>query len=277
MLPSSDQVRLHAYYRWEKRGYGHGAHFDDWVVSEQALLFSLNYEVLARHALDGPVAYRLGRSRPRICRFCEQAEPRTRFSEPVPVLPGSALVALDQCEECRLQFLDDLDAALGAFLSGTTRGVVPDSVPVAAYKGLVKTALSILPRDDLDLFPDAVEWVCNPDHDLDGGPFSRMGMGLFLHQGAALSESFVALARKTDDDEPMPSALFFLGGPGYSVSMALPLCMRDEELEGADLVVPRLATVEEMDASFHAGPVQTRFLPVQSAPARRRLLAAWAN
>ncbi|HEU5117330.1 MAG TPA: DUF2934 domain-containing protein, partial [Isosphaeraceae bacterium] len=241
MLPSSEQVRLHAYFRWEKRGHGHGCHLDDWVVAEQALLFSMNYEVLAHHALDGETSTRVGRSHPRVCRFCEQAEPRTQFAPVVPVVSGSNLEALDQCEECQAQFLQSLDEALGEFLQNVARGVVPDSVPIAAYKGLVKTALAILRTEDLDLFPDAIEWICNPDHDHDGGSFSRMGMGLFLHRGSALQGSFVALARKIEDDEPMPSALFFLGGPGYSISMAVPLCMRDEELEGADLIVPRMA------------------------------------
>jgi hypothetical protein len=214
---------------------------------------------------------------PRVCRFCEQAEPRTRFGPPAALLGRPGLVALDHCDECRAQSLDDLDDALGAFLSGLARGSGPESVPIAAYKGLVKTALAVLPAEELDLFPDAVEWVCNPDHDHDGGSFSRMGMGLFLHRGPALTGSFVALARKVEDGEPMPSALFFLGGPGYSLSMGLPLCMSDEDLEGADLVVPRLATVEEFDTPAHAGPVHSRFLPVQAAPARRRLMPAWAG
>ncbi len=277
MLPSSEQVRLHAYFRWEKRGHGHGCHLDDWVVAEQALLFAMNYEVLARYALDTSTQTPLGQLHSRVCRFCEQAEPRTQFASSVPILKGSNLVALDQCEECQAQFLDGLDEVLGSFLEDVSRGHVPDSVPIAAYKGMVKIALSILPVEDLDLFPDAVEWICNPDHDHDGGSFSRMGMGIFLHQGEGLTGAFVGVARKIEDGEPMPSALFFLGGPGYSISMAVPLCMRDEDLEGADLIVPRLASIEEMDTHSCSGATESRFLPVQAVPVRRRLLAAWAN
>lgn len=278
MLPSSEQVRIGAYFRWAQRGFGHGAHLDDWVAAEQVLLFSMNYEVVASYRLNDPEPTRIGRSRPRVCRFCEQGEPRTTFSDDVPVLAGSSLRVMDQCEECQGQFSESLDGPLDAFLTNLSRGMVPESVPIAAYKALVKTALEIVPEDELDLFPDAVEWVCNPDHDHDGGSFSRMGMGIFLHQSGGLRESFVALARKIEDGEAMPSALFFVGGAGFSLSMAVPLCARDEELEGEELIVPRLATVGEGDSGLPLEPVESRFLAVQAAaPARRRLMPAWAG
>lgn len=288
MSPTAEQVRVAAYHRWERRGGWHGAHLDDWVAAEQGLLFLENYELAARYRLDGGPVARLGRAGRRVCRFCEQAEPRTRFTDAAPAVPeclgGDALRTLDQCDECRSVFRESLDEPLADFVRAMLRSAAggPEpgqagngvGIPIAAYKALVKSALTILPADDLDLFPDAIEWVCNPDHDLDGHSFADAGC--YLHSGPGTPHAaWAALARKSDDDAPLPTVLAFFGAPGLVFELPLPLCARDEDFEGERLVVPRVACPES--PIDWRGPVETRFLPIAAAPTRRRLALSWAD
>jgi hypothetical protein len=278
MSPTPDQVRVAAYHRWERRGGHHGQHLDDWVAAEHALAFAASYEVVAWYGPDGGDTAPLGRAGRRVCRFCEQAEPRTRFAAPVPALPGclglDAPLALDQCDDCRGLFLDGLDGALGDFL-GLLRVPAgrPAAVPIAAYKALVRSALAILPEGDLELFPDAVEWVCNPDHDRDGAAFA--GRGVTLHEGPGAGGSpWVALARRRDDAEPRPSLLLFVGQPGLAIQLAVPLGAPDEEHE-TQAPAPPIAW--PLDPAAWRGPVASRFLPLAAATARRRLTLSWAE
>lgn len=275
MFPSLEQVRTTAYHRWERRGYEHGYHHEDWLAAEQTLLFHLNYQVVAAYPPGGLAP--LGRGRLRVCRFCEQAEPRTHFRNPAPALPDclglDGLHAFDQCDDCRALFRDGLDDALADFLGRLQDGAEPSGVPIAVYKALARSALAILPGADLDLFPDAIEWICNPDHDLDGRSFA--GMGCDLYQGPGLpAHSWVALAWKTDEEAAMPSAIAFLGTPGQVFVLPLPLCSRDEDLEGESLTIPRVPLPDE--PMTWRGPIFRRFLPIAAAPKRRRLAALGA-
>ena len=52
-------------------------------------------------------------------------------------------------------------------------------VPIAAFKGLARAALAVVPEDELQFFEDAIEWVGNPDHDLDCRSIG--GMDCYLH------------------------------------------------------------------------------------------------
>jgi hypothetical protein len=278
MTPTTDQVRVAAYHRWERRGHAHGKHLDDWVAAEQAVLFADHYEILAAYHADQTDTAPLGRTGRRVCRFCEQAEPRTRFAAPAPALPAclglDTPIALDQCDDCRRLFREGLDGALAGFLSlARSDAPTPDAVPIAAYKALVRAALAILPEEELELFPDAVEWVCNPDHDLDGLAFA--GRGMYLHHGpAAGSTPWAALARKRIALAPMPSLIFFVGGSGLTIQMPVPLGAADEELEG-ECAVPRVAW--PLDPLDWRGDASCRFHPVAAAPARRRLALSWAE
>ncbi len=283
MFPTPDQIRVAAYHRWERRGGWHGAHLDDWLAVEQGLLFLENYELVAGHRLDGGSVARIGRPGRRVCRFCEQAEPRTRFTDTSPAVPeclgGDALHTLDECDECRSQFRESLDEPLADFVRPLLRAAggpapAPAGIPIAAYKALVKAALTILPADDLDLFPDAIEWVCNPDHDLDGHSFADAGC--YLHAGPGTpAAAWSAIARKAEDDAPLPTILAFFGVPGLVFELPLPLCARDEDFEGERLTVPRVACPESpLD---WRGPIETHFLPIAAAPARRRLALSWAD
>jgi hypothetical protein len=146
-------------------------------------------------------------------------------------------------------------------------------VPIAAYKALVRSALAILPEGDLELFPDAVEWVCNPDHDHDGAAFA--GRGLTLHDGPGAGPApWVALARRRDDSEPIPSLLLFVGQPGLTIQMPVPLGAADEENEHQSPAPP---VAWPLDPLAWRGETTARFLPLAAAPARRRLTLSWAE
>ncbi len=272
MVPSPEQIRMAAYFRWRRRGEGHGLDQQDWDAAEQEARFTVNYQVVASYRLDGPARTVVGgEGRTRVCRFCERSAPRAKFAavESVPTLPAelgnTSLVSADLCEECREEFAESLDGEFRrSVLPLLTRGEGGGPLPIAAYKSLVRLGLGILPGRDLDDFRDAMEWVGNPDHDFDGGVFAEFGVQWHraLHPA---SGPWAALARRVEADVLMPSVLFFLGTRTNSLQVPLPLGSRDEDLEGHAATFPKVASpVEPRDG------VST-FLPVASRKARRAL------
>ncbi|WP_435018736.1 DUF2934 domain-containing protein [Tundrisphaera sp. TA3] len=247
MFPSPDQIQVAAYHRWMNRGGHHGYHDSDWAAAEQELLFALNYRVIARHRLDGIAPQYLGDEDEPRCRFCERTAPRATFAGPRPALPkflgNDSLFTSEVCDDCHAQFRTGLDGDLERFtrparegqgVSGPTQAFVP----VAAFKGLALAALAVMPEDELGVFEDAVEWVSNPDHGLDSR--SIRGLSCIVHAlPAAMPFSWVALARRVDEDDPMPYMIAFFGTGPAVFQIALPLCTRDEDIEG-DWIVPRL-------------------------------------
>src|SRR4051794_507438 len=106
MRPTPDQISDAAYHIWENRGHDHGQDRDDWLTAEQALLFALNYEVVAQYLLDGTVIHQIGSPGRRICRFCERGIPSgTHARLAVPESVGNqALFTFEECDECRALF-----------------------------------------------------------------------------------------------------------------------------------------------------------------------------
>lgn len=273
LFPSPDQVRVAAYHRWQRRGWNHGQHLEDWSEAEQDLLFGLNYDVVADIALDGPMRRVLGDPSRRVCRFCEMAEPRAAFpAEPSPVIPdvlgNRALFTHELCAECRGLFAETLDGAFEDFRRRCVEGRMQpaSTLPMAAYKNLARMALAMVPEVELDYLPDTIEWVLNPDHDLDSHSFE--GLGAYLHVPTVPRRSpWAALARRRRDDVPLPYLLFFVGTPDVVFEVPVPLCLRDEDLEGEAILLPRVAAPD----GLHHGVGGTRslFLPVPaSAPSR---------
>ena len=273
MVPSPEQIHMAAYFRWLRRGAGHGLDLDDWGAAEQEVLFSINYRVVAHYRLNDPVRHVLGSAGERqVCRFCELSPPGTRFAspEPSPTIPvelgNLSVVSRDLCEECRERFASGIDEDFLRFarplLAGSTGWSTGASIPIPVYKGLVRMGLSLLPARELDGYRDAMEWVSNPDHDLDGGTFA--GWGLVVHRRVSpRSGPWLALARRVEDDAPMPFLLFFLGTGEVSFEVPLPLGARDEDLDGRAMVVPRVASpVEPLEGV-------AEFLPVATQRARR--------
>lgn len=253
MVPSPEQIRVASYHRWQRRGGGHGQDWNDWFAAEQELLFARNYEVLVRYRLDGITRQFLGDEDARQCRFCERTAPRTTFSSAVPALPealgNTALFTYEECDECHALFRESFEDQCAAFClpfqSGPALGrgtgprpAVPTTIPIAAFKGLAKVALSILPQEELSSFEDTIEWISNPDHDLDGGSFGDLDCSVTLTP-SPLPFSWAALARRVEDDAPMPYLLSFVGTGHAVFQIHLPLCVRDEDLDGKVLRVPR--------------------------------------
>lgn len=259
MHPNMEQIAKTAYYRWERRGFGHGGHDDDWVAAERDLTFGLNYRWAVRHALrpataEGGTVWvgKPARGGPRRCRFCERAAPATRFEGRHWALPAvvgnTALLAWDECDDCRDQYEEHLAEPFEAF-ARPLFGRVPDlsmvgpTVPVGALKALVRMGLAILPADEFDHFDDAAEWVCNPDDDRDAVLLDGLGLGCHLYETPEpVPSPFASLARRHDDDDAMfPYMLFFLGMGRVVIQTHLPFCPRDEELEGPERSGPLLS------------------------------------
>ena len=239
MLPTTDQIGVAAYHRWQRRGYSHGKHVDDWMTSQHELTFALNYEVVARYRLDGVGPRRLGEPGRRRCRFCEGSPPRVSFDESRPALPASlgnaALFTLEECDDCHAQFEQSVGGHLDRFVASVvtnSAGHANAYTPVAAFKGLIRASLALVPDEEAEFFEAAVEWVGNPDHDLDSR--SIPGTECVVHRlTEPLVFSWAALARRSDDEMPFPYMLAFFGVGLVVFQVPLPLCVRDEDLEGA--------------------------------------------
>lgn len=274
--PSAESIASAAHRRWQARGGAVGDELDDWLAAERGLRFAQLYEVATLHGLDGPAtARRVGREERRVCRFCEQAAPRVPFTDPAPVWPaclGPGPIALDQCDDCRFPGQLALEPALAAFLALARCEACPQApsgLPVTAYKALLRAALALMPLDDLDLCPDAVEWVGNPEPWLD----RRILPGLppWLHRGPGLpSRAWAALVRRRDDEARYPFLIAFLGTPGLVFQIPIPRCARDEEFDGR-ILAPDPVCRPDDPAGWH-GPVGTIELTLTcdvAAPRRR--------
>ncbi|WP_435006594.1 DUF2934 domain-containing protein [Tundrisphaera lichenicola] len=280
MFPTNEQIGMAAYYRWVRRHYAHGRHDHDWLAAEQELRFSLNYEVVSRHRLDGVGTLHLGDSDDRRCRFCEQTAPRVSFQEPRLVIPSSignsSLLTFEECDDCHVLFRESLAFDLDWFVQATRFGDETGSlcfVPVAAFKGLIRSALLLLPEEDLQFSEDTIEWVGNPDHELDSRTFE--GVDCFVHTLPEASPfSWAALARRTEEDAPMPYILAFFGVGHHVFQVSLPLCSRDEDLEG-EIIIPRLAS----PFGVGRGPLDSRveIVSLSSADPRRDRIKAMAS
>ena len=276
MRPTREQIEVAAYQRWERRGYPHGGDRDDWGAAEKDLNFALNYRYVARHRLAdtsaGPVL--LGKAEAgqakvrRRCRFCEHAEPSAAFADDRPAVPAlfgnRALVAWDECDDCRAQFDEHLAGPLEAFarpLLGPEPAWPRAGIPAPALKALVRLAISLMPAGELHHFGDTAEWVMNPDHDRDAPLLKTLGCHVYLTP-AEITVPFAALSRRSDGEAPLPYMLFFLGASRAVFQTHLPLCPLDEDLEdeGAELRGPELS----MSINGPNGPRASRcaYLPV---------------
>lgn len=256
MFPTPDQIQLASYHRWQRGGGGHGHDLDDWVAAEQDLLFALNYEVISHYRLDGESKQFFGDRSRRVCRFCEQAAPRATFADSAPAIPESlgnrSLFAFDECEECRIAFEeafgDEFEEFSRPFRAGLGVDRLPQAsppswsrAPIAAFKGLAKMALAIMPEAELEFFHDTIEWVINPDHGFDRSLFDGPGFRLLVAP-ASLQSPWTALARRVETDARFPYMLFFLGLANVVFMIAVPMSLRDEDLDADAPIIPRVAS-----------------------------------
>ncbi|MGP0070192.1 MAG: DUF2934 domain-containing protein [Isosphaeraceae bacterium] len=254
MRPTSEQIQYAAYDRWQRRGYTHGRDGDDWHAAEKELTFLLNYRTIAEYPLDSQDRIVLGSASPRRCRFCERASNQAAFGAPLPVLPGlvgnPSLFTAEICDDCREDWHAPLEAefrtfreSLGACGAGLDVDGGPQSRPsfsVPAFKSLIAGALIILPESELPSVLDTIEWVSNPDHDSDDQLFA--GALCQVYSVPFLGDrSWVSLARRIDDEAPLPNLLYFLAHDGIIVQVPVPLCLHDEDLDGRAVYQPERA------------------------------------
>lgn len=291
MYPTPEQIAVAAYYRWHRRGLSHGRAQEDWDAAAKDLTFGLNYRWVVRHTLraagnDGGLV-RLGEvaGQPRRCRFCERSAPATTFEGQHWALPASvgntALIAWDECDECRAQY----DAHLGGPFEAFLRPLLADEpelpdpalgVPVLALKALVRMGLSIVPAAEQHHFDDAVEWVNNPDPERDTALLLGLGCHVYVTP-APVPAPFASLARRSDDNEAMPYMLFFLGTNRIVLQTHLPFCPRDEDLDDQpeDLRGPSLSM--SLGAGIDHRPSRVTFLPVVAPVAPSPVEAAFGK
>lgn len=243
MRPTDEEIRRAAYDRWERRGWNHGGDREDWIAAETDLTFRANYRTIVEYALDVPGPRILGDGSVRRCRFCERTAAPAKFGGPRPVIAGRAgLLTAEVCAECQADWREGLEEGLGDFWHRLGREANSSEAArarfsVAAFKSLAASALLIMPGSELRYFLDTLEWVSNPDHDSDDQLLDnaecRVYRAPFLGECPRAS-----LARRVDDDAPVPYMLFFLEFDGTMVQIPMPMCLRDEDLDGLTIGRP---------------------------------------
>jgi hypothetical protein len=274
MSPTRKQIEMAAYQRWQRRGCGHGLDREDWIAAEKDLVFALSYRYIARHKLVGEPLM-LGKAeceseeagRRRRCRFCEQAEPAASFAITKPALPefvgNTALLAWDECDDCRELFEEHLGPMFEAFarpLLGATARLPRAGIPIPALKALARMAVSVMPESELHHFSDTIEWISNPDHSRDDALLGDLGCHVYLTP-VAVTSPFVALARRASAGAPWPYALFFLGTGRVVFQIHVPFCSRDEDVADGVVRGPVLSMSLGLGADHRAS--RCAFLPVE--------------
>jgi hypothetical protein len=257
MFPTRDQVERTAYDRWLRRGRVHGHDREDWSAAEKELLFLLNYETIAHYPLGLEQRQVLHEGAPRHCRFCERTSGQASFLEPHPVVPGDvgtgSLRTFAICDECQADCREPLEGEFRKFWSALRADAAVSSREpfesrghnlgsLAAYKAMVASALLLLPESQLGFFPDALEWVSHPDPEIDAGLFAGSACRVYFGAGPG-GRSWVSLAERCDDEMTLPYLLYFLGCDDRIIQVHVPLCLRDEDLDGRLLRIPERAMV----------------------------------
>ena len=244
---SSDQIAVAAYYRWERRNFAHGRHAFDWIVAEAELTFAANYDLVAKYRLDGISPHQLGNEDDLRCRFCERTAEQAEFAGPrlaaSTCLGNQAIFTQEVCDDCQAQYQASVGGDLDEFVHSIKASGTNESrsfIPLAAFKGLTWAALTLLPEAEMQYLEDTVEWVSNANHNLDSQ--SIPGIECTVHHlPDPLPFSYAALARRSDEDTPHPYLLAFFATGRTVFQFPLPLCTRDEELEG-HWRIPRVAS-----------------------------------
>jgi hypothetical protein len=244
MVPTTEQMQVAAYHLWERRGRIHGHDRDDWDAALRQLTFNLNYTDVQKFSLSEPAIRVLGQQAIRRCRFCERTSKHARFGDPsavVPIVPRSSLLTAEVCAECKAECLDpvapELDRCWEALRSVTHAHDDHAELPrntgfsLGANKALAASALLILPDRELAYFSDALEWISNPDQDVDERLFAGAWCRVY-RESRDLASPWAGVARRIDDDAPLPYIIAFLSCRGMIVQFHLPLCSRDDDDNG---------------------------------------------
>jgi hypothetical protein len=263
MVPTIDQIQQLAFGLWLRRGRRDGSDREDWFAAERELTYSLNYRTIAEYPLDGPGKLILGDRRARYCRFCERAAAQVAFGPPRPLLAGGrspSLYTAAVCNECQAAFRDAQAAGLerfrqslverAALCTGREGPSEPHHYSLTVFKALIGCALLVMPESELGYFMDALEWVSNPDADSDGALFEAdatcvVYLTPFLGEG-----SWTSIVRRMDPGAALPYMIYYLAVSGVLLQVQLPLCIRDQDLDGRPVPVPRRSFVAGEGGSF---------------------------
>jgi hypothetical protein len=276
MLPSNEQIERTAYDLWLRGGCVHGFDRDDWLAAENELTYSLNYRTIVEYPLDGPGMLVLGGRTNQACRLCEQASPPATFSVPRPVVPGlgaRSLMTLGVCDVCQSDCLEALASEARRFWDVVSDGRAGHDVlfdqraaaafTLGAFKSLVAAAMLIMPESELSYFMDTLEWINNPDLAADAPLFAGLTCRLYVTSGFE-SRSGISLARRREDDLPLPYMLCFLTRGRVVVQFQVPQCIRDADLDGRSV-----RTIERPFIDYD-GPPRRRARSCVMGPARQR-------
>jgi hypothetical protein len=250
MLSTDHQIRQAAYVLWERRGRVHGCDRLDWYAAVRELEFSMNYRTIVEYSLDVPGMLVLGDRPTRICRFCERTSVHVGFGAQRPVVPGvgpTSLYTEAICDECQASCRDPLAAEFERFwttlrdeVGGHDAGqelAARNLYSLAVLKSLISSALLIMPKNELAYFVDTLEWVNNPDHNDDGRLFAETVC--YVYAAPSLRDrSWTSLTRRTGADEPLPYMIYFLSRGGIVLQVHVPLCLRDQDLDGRMVRMP---------------------------------------
>ena len=244
----------------------HGADREDWVAAELDVFFALNYQTIAEYQLSEGEQKVIGNGRRPRCRFCEQSPPRATFSFVRRALPeevGNGGLSTRDCDECAVQFSQTIDQDFLKFwqsLEGLRFGTAsfrelraPTGIAIPAYKSLIRMALSIMPEDELPCVHrhDRMDWEPRP-------PVRQRlfgGVGCLVYQfHVPVQTPWTSLARRVDDDAPLPYMLFFLASGRVVLQLHLPLCSRDEDLDGTAVRMPERSFSTGMGSDLRNRP-----------------------
>jgi hypothetical protein len=267
MLPTRDQIEHEAYNRWIGRDRAHGHDRHDWLAAENELTFLVNYRTVVEYSLRPSPALILGADKLRRCRFCERAVGQIPFSEPRPIVQfagDTSLFSAEICDECQAEGRDSLARHCHELWDALSSGadciqLLPRGLSlIAPFKSLITSALLVMPLSDLEYFSDTLEWISNPDFEYDRslltGSFCRV-----YFAPVASEAGWINLSRRVDDDAAMPYMLLFAGSRRFVLQVPIPLCMRDQDLDGKDVRIPERSPASGREPHFRqAGLVVLR-------------------
>ena len=124
---------------------------------------------------------------------------------------------------------------------------------LTVFKALAGCALLFMPASELSYFVDTLEWVSNPDDANDSRLLERDATCVVYLAPFWAERSWISLARRIEKDAPLPYMVSLLAVGGVLMQISLPLCIRDQDLDGRDVHAPRRSFAEgEGDSFQHA-------------------------
>jgi len=113
----------------------------------------------------------------------------------------------------------------------------------SAFKSLVRMALDLMPKSELQYFNNTINWIRNiiPESDQIQGKF----FCFYSVSPTALKGIDVLLLRRKSLSAHLPYLSLYLAFSNFTYQIFLPFCSMDEHLVGATISVPRLPALHE--------------------------------